>query len=78
MEITKFNRYLVVQVLNLGNVMQSTAISQQNEAQVWVDVEWGGISYGSKRVISGQLNEMFYFQLAIPDESTLKGKDISN
>ena len=78
LEISKFNRYLVVQILNLINVFESTVISRLQEASVWVDVEWGGISYGSKRVKSRALNEVFYFQLAIPDESTFKGKDKSN
>ena len=41
-------------------------------------MEWGGIRQASKRIKRPPLNETFYFQLAIPDETTLKKNELAD
>ena len=77
-EICKFHRYLVVRITKINSVFESRAITELSEPEVWVDVEWGGIRQASKRTKRPPLNETFYFQLAIPDETTLKKNELAD
>lgn len=59
-------RYLVIDVRKL-NVME--AIQANGDPMVWVEVEWGGVRQSSTPIKGrSQLNQKFYFQLAITEK----------
>ena len=68
----------MVQITKINSVFESRAITELSEADVWVDVEWGGICQGSKRIKRPPLNETFYFRLAIPEETALKKNELAD
>lgn len=48
------------------------AVNDMGDPTVWATLEWGGITRRSRSIKKPQLNESFYFKLAI-SEDTLSG-----
>ena len=60
--ISKHSMYLVMNILQIH---AQEALAEYGDPEIWATVNWGGVIMTSRKTKRQQLNETFYFKMAI-------------